>query len=203
MPTLAPTTPPTPATRCSPGFAHAFPGACSRGPTETAPFLTDWRKRYVGRALAVAQPDSAEDVAAVVRWCAEHRIPVVPQGGNTGLVGGGTPDATGHAIVLSLARLNKVRAVDTINNTITVEAGCILQNLQQAARQAQRLFPLSLAAEGVLHDRRQPVDQCRRRSGAALRQYARAVPGTRSRHADRARCGTGCAACARTTPATT
>jgi FAD/FMN-containing dehydrogenase len=130
------------------GLRACFSGRLLSQPEEIAPYLNDWRKRYVGRALAVAQPDGTEDVAAIVKWCAAHHVPIVPQGGNTGLVGGSVPDDTGRAIVLSLARLNKVRAIDTINNTITVEAGCILQNLQQAARDAKRLFPLSLAAEG-------------------------------------------------------
>ena len=126
----------------------AFSGRLLTDAADTAPFLTDWRKRYTGRAQAVAQPDTAEGVAAIVSWCARHHVPVVPQGGNTGMVGGATPTTEGSALVLSLARLNRVRAIDTINNTITVEAGCILANLQQCARDAGRLFPLSLAAEG-------------------------------------------------------
>lgn len=113
-----------------------------------APFLVDWRGRYSGEALAVVRPGSTEEVAAVVRVCMAHGVPIVPQGGNTGLCGGATPDASGTAIVMSLARLNKVRAIDTDNDTMTVEAGCILQSLQEAAQQAGRLFPLSLAAEG-------------------------------------------------------
>jgi FAD/FMN-containing dehydrogenase len=125
-----------------------FSGRLLTDPSDTAPFLTDWRKRYTGRALAVAQPDDTAGVAAVVRWCAEHRVPLVPQGGNTGMVGGATPDGSGGALVLSLARMNRIREVDTVNNTATVEAGVILANLQQAAREAGRLFPLSLAAEG-------------------------------------------------------
>jgi FAD/FMN-containing dehydrogenase len=125
-----------------------FSGRLLESAQDMAPHLTDWRKRYVGRALAVAQPDTAADVAAVVRWCAARRIPIVPQGGNTGLSGGATPDTSGKALVLSLARLNRVRAIDTANNSITVEAGCILQHVQAAAREAGRLFPLSLAAEG-------------------------------------------------------
>ena len=125
-----------------------FSGRLLAEPADTAPFLTDWRKRWTGRALAVAQPDTAADVAAVVRWCAQNRVPVVPQGGNTGLVGGGTPDASGRALLLSLARLNRVRAIDPLNDTITVEAGCALASVQQAARDADRLFPLSLASEG-------------------------------------------------------
>lgn len=116
---------------------------------DTAPYLTDWRRRFTGRAQAVVLPSSASEVAAIVRACAEQRTPVVPQGGNTGLVGGATPDASGSAIVLSLKRMNRVREVDALNGTITVEAGCVLQNVQQAAHDAGRLFPLSLAAEGT------------------------------------------------------
>lgn len=112
------------------------------------PYVVDWRKRYRGRALAVARPDSTDSVAAVIRLCARHGVPVVPQGGNTGLCGGATPFDDGKALVLSLARLNRVRAIDTDNDTITVEAGCVLQAVQQAAEAAGRLFPLSLAAEG-------------------------------------------------------
>ncbi|KDC62107.1 FAD-binding oxidoreductase [Bordetella bronchiseptica] len=115
---------------------------------DAEPFLQDWRRRYRGRALAVARPGSAEEVAAVVRLCQAHGAPLVPQGGNTGLCGGATPDDSGSAVVLSTTRLNRVRAIDTDNDTITVEAGCVLQAVQQAAEQAGRLFPLSLAAEG-------------------------------------------------------
>ena len=115
---------------------------------DTAPYLTDWRGRFTGRAQAVVLPATADEVAAVVGVCAEHRVPIVPQGGNTGLVGGATPDASGDAIVLSLKRLKRVREVDAINGTITVEAGCVLHDVQQAARDANQLFPLSLAAEG-------------------------------------------------------
>ena len=115
---------------------------------DTAPHLTDWRRRYTGAALAVIKPGSTDEVAAIVRLCNEFRVPVVPQGGNTGLVLGSVPDRSGAAIVLSLARLNRIRVTDTVNNTMTVEAGCILENVQNAAAAAGRLFPLSLAAEG-------------------------------------------------------
>ncbi|NLZ11612.1 MAG: FAD-binding oxidoreductase [Alcaligenaceae bacterium] len=111
-------------------------------------FLVDWRGRYSGQALAVVRPGSTAEVAAVMAWCSAHRVPVVPQGGNTGLCGGATPDASGQAIVLSLGRLNSIRSIDTDNDTMVVEAGCILQNIQQAAKEVDRLFPLSLAAEG-------------------------------------------------------
>jgi FAD/FMN-containing dehydrogenase len=125
-----------------------FRGRLLTDPGELEPFLIDWRRRYVGRALAVAQPDTAQDVAAVVRWCAGHRVAVVPQGGNTGLSGGATPDDGGRSVVLSLARMKRVCAVDTINNTITVEAGCTLAEVRAAAAAAGRLFPLSLPSEG-------------------------------------------------------
>lgn len=115
---------------------------------DTAPYLTDWRRRFTGRAQAVVLPATTSEVAAIVLACAEHNTAVVPQGGNTGLVGGATPDTAGDSIVLSLKRMTQVREVDALNNTITVEAGCVLRNVQQAAHDANRLFPLSLAAEG-------------------------------------------------------
>jgi FAD/FMN-containing dehydrogenase len=115
---------------------------------DTAPYLTDWRGRFTGRARAVVRPASTAEVAAVVRLCAELRVPIVPQGGRTGLVLGSVPDAAGDAIVLSLRRLNRIRSIDTFNRTMTVEAGCILQDIQHAAAGHGMLFPLSLAAEG-------------------------------------------------------
>jgi FAD/FMN-containing dehydrogenase len=123
------------------------PGQVLTG-ADTDSYTLDWRGRYRGRALAVARPGSTGEVAQVVQLCDRHKVPVVPQGGNTSLCGGATPDNEGSALILSLARLNRVRAVDTDNDTITVEAGCILQAVQQAAQDAGRLFPLSLAAEG-------------------------------------------------------
>ncbi len=108
----------------------------------------DWRGRSHGKALAVARPDSTEQVAQVVQACARHGASIVPQGGNTGLVVGSTPDASGTQVVLSLQRMNQVLCVDKANLTMTVQAGCILQNLQEVARQEGLLFPLSLAAEG-------------------------------------------------------
>jgi FAD/FMN-containing dehydrogenase len=126
----------------------AFSGRLHTTKEEKAPFLTDWRRKWVGQAIAVAQPDSAQDVARIVRWCDEHRVPMVPQGGNTGLSGGSVPSAGGDALVISLTRLTKVRAIDPLNNTMTVEAGVLLQRAQEAAENAGRLFPLSLAAEG-------------------------------------------------------
>ncbi len=117
---------------------------------DMAPYLTDWRGRYSGAALCVVRPGNTEEVARVVARCAEAGVAVVAQGGNTGLVGGATPLAgdSGAQVLVSLARLSRIRAIDLDNNTITVEAGCILQQVQRAAADAGRLFPLSLAAEG-------------------------------------------------------
>jgi FAD/FMN-containing dehydrogenase len=115
---------------------------------DMAPYLTDWRGRFTGRARAVVSPADTAEVAAIVRLCAEARVAIVPQGGRTGLVLGSVPDASGTAIVLSLRRLNRMRGVDTFNRTMTVDAGCILQDVQEAAAAHGLLFPLSLAAEG-------------------------------------------------------
>ncbi|MEO5771958.1 MAG: FAD-binding oxidoreductase [Burkholderiaceae bacterium] len=111
-------------------------------------FEVDWRKRWHGRARAVVRPGSTAEVAAVVRACAAHGTPIVPQGGNTGLVGGGVPDGSGRQVLLSLSRMNRIRAIDRDNLTLTAEAGCVLQAVQHAADGAGLLFPLSLAAEG-------------------------------------------------------
>ena len=108
----------------------------------------DWRKRAQGRALAVVRPGNTAEVAAVVKACAAVGTSLVSQGGNTGLVVGSVPDDSGTQVVMSLGRMQAVRALDAANLTVTVEAGCILQNLQAAAENAGFLFPLSLAAEG-------------------------------------------------------
>ncbi|MBE7940924.1 MULTISPECIES: FAD-binding oxidoreductase [Ramlibacter] len=108
----------------------------------------DWRRRSRGKALAVVRPGSTAEVAAVVRLCAAAGTAIVPQGGNTGLVVGGIPDASGTQVLLSLGRMNRVRAIDPANLTITAEAGCVLQSVQQAAQAAGFLFPLSLGSEG-------------------------------------------------------
>ena len=111
-------------------------------------YTQDWRKRAQGKALAVVRPSSTAEVADIVKACAAAGVSMVSQGGNTGLAVGSVPDASGTQVVLSLQRMNAVREVDTANLTLTVEAGCILQNLQEAAKEAGFLFPLSLAAEG-------------------------------------------------------
>ncbi|WP_426106261.1 FAD-binding oxidoreductase [Massilia sp. TSP1-1-2] len=125
------------------GDSHVLSREC-----DMAPFLTDWRGRFTGKALAVLRPDTVAQVVQLVQACAAFGIPLVPQGGKTGLVQGGVPDASGSAVVLSLARLAQVRAIDPVNRTITVDAGCILHTIQEAAAQHGCLFPLSLAAEG-------------------------------------------------------
>ena len=118
------------------------------GPSELEPYLGDWRGFFRGNAKAVVRPATTDQVAAVVGLCAETGTAIVPQGGNTGMSGAATPPAAGGAIVLQMGRMNRVIGLDTLNNTITVEAGCILATIQQAARDAGRLFPLSLGAEG-------------------------------------------------------
>ncbi|WP_293778063.1 FAD-binding oxidoreductase [uncultured Oxalicibacterium sp.] len=112
------------------------------------PYQQEQRGRATGKALAVASPATTEEVARLVRLCHQYRVPIVAQGGNTGLVLGSIPDESGTALILSLRRLNRIREIDGVNNTMTVEAGCILQNVQQAAAGVGRLYPLSLASEG-------------------------------------------------------
>jgi len=111
-------------------------------------YVTDWRRAYPGSALAVVRPRTTDEVARVMAACAAVGTPVVAQGGNTGLVGGSTPDASGLEVVLNLGRMNAVRRVDRLDNSMTLEAGCTVLSAQQAAAEAGRLFPLSLASEG-------------------------------------------------------
>jgi FAD/FMN-containing dehydrogenase len=118
-------------------------------PLDVAPFYVDARSRYRGQAIAAVKPASTDEVAKIVRFCATERIAVVPQGGNTGQCGGATPMGRHRAIVLRLDRMNRIREVNPIDNTMTVEAGCILTDLQNAAEAADRFFPLSLGAEGT------------------------------------------------------
>lgn len=126
------------------GAAHVL-----TDPADIAPFVTDWRGRYRGAAQCVVCPGNTAEVAAVVKACAEAGVAIVPQGGNTSLCGAATPDGGGRAVVLSLGRLNRIFSVDPQNNTISVEAGCTLAAVQEAARAADRLFPLALASEGT------------------------------------------------------
>jgi FAD/FMN-containing dehydrogenase len=116
---------------------------------DTAPFLTDWRGRFTGKARAVVLPRSTQQVSQALAWCHRHRVPAVPQGGNSGLAGGATPDASGTAIVIGTRRMNRIREIDPANDSMIVEAGCILQHVQEAAAAHERLFPLSVAAQGT------------------------------------------------------
>ena len=127
--------------------SHVGDAQVLTGPGLSA-YEVDWRKRWHGRALAVVRPGTTAEVADVVRACAASGTPVVAQGGNTGLVGAGVPDTSGTQVLLSLTRLNRIRAIDRVNLTLTAEAGCVLQAVQQAAEAQDLLFPLSLAAEG-------------------------------------------------------
>src|SRR4029077_11202102 len=106
------------------------------------------RRQYSGKAACVVRPAATAEVAAIVTLCAREGMAIVPQGGNTGLSGGSVPAGQRPQIVLSLGRMNRVRELDDLNDTITVEAGCVLAAVQAAAREAGRYFPLSLAAEG-------------------------------------------------------
>ncbi|MFO7276264.1 MAG: FAD-binding oxidoreductase [Pseudomonadota bacterium] len=115
---------------------------------DVEPFLTDHRRLYRGSALAVVQPRSVEQVSKLLAFCNERRIPVVPHGGNTGYVGGATPDESGTQLVLSMRRMNRIRSVDPLNYSLIAEAGCILADVQRAADAVERFFPLSLGAEG-------------------------------------------------------
>lgn len=115
---------------------------------DKAPYLTDWRKRYVGKALAVLLPKTTIEVANIVKLCAANHVSIVPQGGHTGFCGGATPDETGQQVILNLKRMNHIHEIDAANQTITLEAGCILQAVQEKAAAQDFLFPLSLGAEG-------------------------------------------------------
>ena len=117
-------------------------------PGDTAAYLTDHRQLFQGAALAVVQPASTDEVSRLLAWCNETGIGVVPQGGNTGYCGGATPDATGQQIVLSMHRMNRIRAVDAQDYSLVADAGCTLAVVQAAAEAVERLFPLSLGSEG-------------------------------------------------------
>jgi D-lactate dehydrogenase (cytochrome) len=124
------------------------PANCLHAAADIAPYLVEERGLYHGRALAVVRPASTAEVARVVGLCVAEGYAVVPQGGNTGLCGGAVPPEHGHAVVVSTERLNRIRAVDPVDFTLTAEAGCVLATVQDAAEAAGCLFPLSLGAEG-------------------------------------------------------
>jgi FAD/FMN-containing dehydrogenase len=125
------------------GAAHVL-----TSPEDTKPYFTDWRRQYSAPAICVVRPASTAEVAKVVALCARESVAVVPQGGNTGLSGGSVPTGRRAELVLSLSRMNRIRSIDPLNDTLTAEAGCVLAAVQKAADEAGRLFPLSLAAEG-------------------------------------------------------
>lgn len=122
--------------------------ACLSGEADTAAFVTDYRRIYRGKARTVVLPSTTEQVSQVLAWCHAHDVPVVPQGGNTSLMGGAVPDDSGAAVVINLRRMNKVVAIDTINDTMTVEAGVTLNAARTAAEAENRLFPLRIGSEG-------------------------------------------------------
>ena len=124
------------------------PAGFSVDPDEIAPHLVEWRNRFTGKTALLLKPANVAEVAAVVRVCAEACVGIVPQGGNTGLVGGQIPRPEGADLLLSLGRMNRIRKVDPVDNSMLVEAGCTLAVAQEAAAAVDRLLPLSLAAEG-------------------------------------------------------
>ncbi|MBR0658594.1 FAD-binding oxidoreductase [Neoroseomonas oryzicola] len=125
------------------------PAGVLTDPADIAPALSDWRSLYQGKAMAVLRPGSTEQVAACVKACAAAGIPIVPQGGNTSMVGGATPSEDGRSVVLSLARMNRIRALDPVDMTMTAEAGVVVKTAQDAAAEANCLFPLSFGGEGT------------------------------------------------------
>jgi len=125
------------------------PAGFSTDPDEMAPHLTEWRNRFVGKTPLLLKPARTDEVAAIVRLCAEEEVGIVAQGGNTGLVGGQIPRADACDLLVSMSRMNKIRRVDAVDNTMVVEAGCTLAVAQDAAADVDRLLPLSLAAEGT------------------------------------------------------
>ncbi len=140
-------------TQTQPAFLAAAadllgPRGLTTDPERMEVWLTDWRGRYTGRALALASPASTDEVAALVRLCAAHGVPIVPQGGNSGMAGGATPDVSGTALVLSLRRMDAVRQLDREAGQVVCEAGVILQHLHEMAEAAQLRFPLTLGGKG-------------------------------------------------------
>src|SRR5438105_3522228 len=145
--------PPIPATPVTPAVMDALRAIVGeRGlivdEQDKRPFITDWRGSRIGSASVVVRPASVEETAKVVKLCSDHGIAIVPQAGNTGLMGGATPWPTHQGIVLSVGRMNKILEVDPVGYSMTVESGCILQTLQETAAAHDRFFPLSLGAQG-------------------------------------------------------
>ncbi|WP_424430177.1 FAD-binding oxidoreductase [Parasphingorhabdus sp.] len=115
---------------------------------DMAPWLTDWRGRYTGAASAMISPASTQETAEILRIANEHAVAVVPQGGNSGMVGGATPDASGQSVILSLRRMNRIRTIESEDQLVVCEAGVILQNLHEALAAEGLRFPLTLGGKG-------------------------------------------------------
>ena len=128
--------------------ARLGPNGVLTDPADTAPYCEDWRRLYHGRTPAVLRPATVEEVADAVRLCAERGVAIVPQGGNTSMVGGAAVSEDGSEIVLSLSRMNKLRAIDPVDMTMEIEAGVTLKAAQEAAAEADCLLPLSISSEG-------------------------------------------------------
>ena len=124
------------------------PRGLSRDAQIMEPWLTDWRGRYTGRALALASPANTQEVAALVRLCQQHRVPIVPQGGNSGMSGGATPDGSGNALLLSLRRMDAIRNWNEDARQVVCEAGVVLQTLHDGAAERDLRFPLTLGGKG-------------------------------------------------------
>src|SRR6202051_2536964 len=160
--------------------AAAGDGSWLEAPDAVAPFLTDFRRLYHGAAPLVLLPRDVAVVAQILRICNRESVAVVPHGGNTGYCGGATPDEAGSQIVLSLRRLNRIRQIDAANYSMIVEAGCTLAAAQAAAREADRLLPLSLGSEGTAQIGGNLSPNAGGHRGAALRHDARPGAGSRS-----------------------
>jgi FAD/FMN-containing dehydrogenase len=124
------------------------PKGFSTDPDTLAPWLTDWRGRYTGKAAAMLSPASTQEVSSIVQIALKHRIALVPQGGNSGMVAGATPDNSGNQVMLSLRRMNAIEGIDAASGTVTAEAGVILQTLHEAVAEKAMRFPLTLGGKG-------------------------------------------------------
>ena len=152
------------------------PSGLLTDPADTAPFAEDWRRLYRGRTAAVLRPASTEQVAAVLRECAAAGRKVVPQGGNTSMVGGAVPDEDGSELVLCLSRMNRIRDVDAIDLSLTIEAGATLKAAQMAADEAGCLFPLSIGSEGTSMPKDSVADSSTPGSVGCVRSVVESTP---------------------------
>ncbi|MEX0340989.1 MAG: FAD-binding oxidoreductase, partial [Erythrobacter sp.] len=135
-------------TFCSAALELLGPRGFTTDPELIDPWLTDWRGRYTGRAVGLASPASTSEASQFVALCAAHGVPIVPQGGNSGMSGGATPDETGTSVILSLRRMNSIRKMDTAAGQVTCDAGVVLQTLHEAVEVEGLRFPLTLGGKG-------------------------------------------------------